>query len=131
VDTYADFEVFPVEVSGSRGSERTVRLKVRNNGPATPGSTKLLFTPPPGATVVEQPEEAIDEDVYEPYCDLDKGTYSCFVQGGLEAGKTKTFEFTLRLGGPDEGSVRVTDTAETDRRDPDPANDTAPVTVLP
>ncbi|MFJ8937582.1 hypothetical protein ACIRL0_18020 [Streptomyces sp. NPDC102365] len=136
VDTHADFEVLPVEVSGARGTEHTVRLKVRNNGPATPWSTRLLFTPPPGATVVEQPEEAIDEDVYEPSCDLEKGTYSCPVRSGLEAGETSTFEFTLRLGGPGEGSVRVIDIAVTDRRDtgrrdPDPANDTAPVTVLP
>ncbi|MEV0224435.1 hypothetical protein [Streptomyces sp. NPDC050704] len=131
VDTYADFEVFAAEVSGERGTEHTVRLKVRNNGPADPGSTTLLFTPPESATVLKQPMEAIDEDVYEPYCDLDQGTYSCSVGSGLEAGRTRTFEFTLRLGGPGEGSVRVTDTAGTDRRDPDPANDTAPVTVLP
>ncbi|MFS8197310.1 hypothetical protein ACLVWQ_01355 [Streptomyces sp. CWNU-52B] len=131
VDTHADLEVFPVEVAGARGTERTVHLKVRNNGPADPGTTTLLFTPPAGATVVEQPEEAIDEDVYEPYCELDKGTYSCQVQGGLAPGKTRTFDFTLRLGGPDEGSVAVTTDAETARRDPDRANDTAPVTVLP
>ncbi|MGQ4383695.1 hypothetical protein [Streptomyces sp. SAS_270] len=131
VDTHADFEVSPVEVHGARDSEQTVHLKVRNNGPANPGGAKLLFTPPPGTTVVKQPMEAIDEDVYEPYCDLDEGTYSCFVQGGLDAGKARTFDFTLRVGGPGEGSVRVTDTAETGRRDPDPANDTAPVTVLP
>ncbi|MFE1802729.1 hypothetical protein ACFW9L_42080 [Streptomyces sp. NPDC059517] len=130
VDTHADFEVLPVEVSGARGTERSVRLKVRNNGPATPGSTRLLFTPPPGAIVVGQPEEAIDEDVYEPSCELDKGTYSCPVRSGLAAGESSTFEFTLRLGGPGEGRVRVIDTADTDRRDPDPANDTAPVTVL-
>ncbi|MFH8470224.1 hypothetical protein [Streptomyces sp. NPDC017991] len=131
VDTHADFEVFPAEVRGARGTEHTVRLKVRNNGPATPGSTRLLFTPPPSATVVEQPEEAIDEDVYEPSCELDRGTYSCPVRSGLEAGETSAFEFTLRLGGPGEGGVSVTDTADTSRRDPDPANDTAPVTVLP
>ncbi|MFI1211485.1 DUF11 domain-containing protein [Streptomyces sp. NPDC020802] len=131
VDTHADFEVFPVEVSGARGSEHEVRLKVRNNGPATPGSTTLLFTPPQSATVAKQPMEAIDEDVYEPSCDLDRGTYSCSVGSGLEAGEARTFVFTLRLGGPGEGSVRVADAAGTDRRDPDPANDTAPVTVLP
>ena len=131
VDTHADFEVFAVEVSGGRGTEHTVHLKVRNNGPANPGSTTLLFTPPESATVVKQPMEAIDEDVYEPYCDLDQGTYSCSVGSGLEAGRTRTFDFTLRLGGPSEGGVRVTDTPDSDRRDPDPANDTAPVTVLP
>ncbi|MFC8195803.1 hypothetical protein ACFUTV_10405 [Streptomyces sp. NPDC057298] len=131
VDTHADFEVFPVEVSGARGSEHEVRLKVRNNGPATPGSTTLLFTPPQSATVAKQPMEAIDEDVYEPSCDLDRGTYSCSVGSGLEAGEARTFAFTLRLGGPGEGRVRVADAAGTDRRDPDPANDTAPVTVLP
>ena len=131
VDTYADFEVFAVEVSGERGSEHTVRLKVRNNGPANPGSTTLLFTPPESATVVKQPMEAIDEDVYEPYCDLDQGTYSCSVGSGLQAGRTRTFDFELRLGGPGEGSVRVTDDPDSDRRDPDSANDTAPVTVLP
>lgn len=131
VDTHADFEVFAVEAHGAPDSERTVHLKVRNNGPGTPGGAKLLFTPPPGATVVKQPMEAIDEDVYEPYCELDQGTYSCMVQGGLEAGKTRTFDFTFRLGGPGEGSVRVTDIRESSRRDPDPANDTAPVTVLP
>ncbi|BCL26985.1 DUF11 domain-containing protein [Streptomyces aurantiacus] len=131
VDTYADFEVLGAEIRGERGSEHTVRLSVRNNGPAAPGTTRLLFTPPPGATVVEQPEEAIDEDVYEPSCDLAKGTYSCYVRSGLAPGETSTFDFTLRLGGPGEGEVRVTDAAGTDRRDPDPANDTAPVTVLP
>ncbi|MEV7144692.1 hypothetical protein [Streptomyces tauricus] len=131
VDTYADFEVFGVEVSGRRGSEHTVRLKVRNKGPATPGSTTLLFTPPESATVVKQPMEAIDEDVYEPYCDLHKGTYSCLVRGGLAPGESRTFEFGIRLGGPSEGSVRVTDTDGPGRRDPDPADDTAPVTVPP
>ncbi|MFD6289647.1 hypothetical protein [Streptomyces sp. NPDC060205] len=129
VDTYADFEV-GVELS-SRRTEHTAHLKVRNNGPADPGTTRLLFTPPPGATVVEQPEEAIDEDVYEPSCELEKGTYSCPVRSGLEAGESSIFDFTFRLDGPGEGSVRVIDAAGTDRRDPDPANDTAPVTVLP
>lgn len=131
VDTHADFEVLPVDVHGARDSEQTVHLKVRNNGPADPGGAKLLFTPPPGTTVVEQPMEAIDEDVYEPYCKLDQGTYSCVVQGGLDPGKTHTFDFTLRLGGSAQGSVRVADIAAIGRRDPDPANDTAPVTVLP
>jgi hypothetical protein len=75
--------------------------------------------------------EAIDEDAYEPYCDSDGPAYSCLV-GQLDPGKTRDFEFTLSLDGPGQGGVALQDTEpSTGRRDPIPANDTAPVTVLP
>lgn len=131
LDTHADYEVFGVELRGGPGTKRSLRLKVRNNGPGIPGAgTKLLFTPPPG-TVLEEPMEAIDEDAYEPYCDSDGPAYSCLV-GRLDPGETRDFEFTLSLDGPGQGSVALQDTQpSTGRRDPVPANDTAPVTVLP
>ncbi|MFE9998241.1 hypothetical protein [Streptomyces avermitilis] len=48
------------------------------------------------------------------------------------SGETRDFEFTLSLDGPGQGGVALQDTQPpTGRRDPNPANDTAPVTVLP
>ena len=74
--------------------------------------------------------EAIDEDDYEPYCDHEGWGYVCAV-GELAPGKSRTFEFTLRLGEPGEGSLSLVDNGKTDlRRDPDPANDKASVRVL-
>lgn len=60
----------------------------------------------------------------------------------LEPGASDILEFTLRLGGPGTGTVRVEDDApgrsdppgdreRTGRRDRDPADDEAVVTVAP
>ncbi|MGC4984364.1 hypothetical protein ACLQ18_27595 [Streptomyces sp. DT193] len=131
LDIHADYEVFGVELHGSPGTERSLRLKVRNNGPGNPGSgTRLVFTPPPGA-VLKEPTRVVDEDVHEPYCDSADGTYSCRLDE-LEPGESRDFEFTLRLDGPGEGSVTLQDAGlSTSRRDANPGNDTAAVTVLP
>lgn len=131
LDIQADYEVFGVELHAAPGTERSLRLKVRNNGPGNPGSgTKLVFTPPPG-TVLKEPMAEIDEDAYEPYCDSGDGTYSCLV-GELGPGQSRDFEFTLRLEGRGEGSVTLQDAKpSTGRRDATPGNDTAAVTVLP
>jgi hypothetical protein len=90
---------------------------------------RLVFTPPPGAVVREQPMEALDEGYYEPYCERERGTYVCEV-GSLRPGKSRTFDFTLDLDRAGEGTValRPGKTA-LDRRDPRPGNDTARITV--
>lgn len=131
LDIHADYEVFGVELHGGPGTERSLRLKVRNNGPGNPGSgTRLVFTPPPGA-VLKEPMEEIDEDTYGPRCDSVHGTYSCRLEE-LGPGESSDFEFTLRLDGPGEGSVTLQDSSpSTGRRDANPGNDTAAVTVLP
>ncbi|MGW7610395.1 hypothetical protein ACWGKW_24555 [Streptomyces sp. NPDC054766] len=131
LDIHADYEVFGVELHGSPGTERSLRLKVRNNGPGNPGSgTRLVFTPPPGA-VLKEPMEVADEDSYEPHCDSGDGTYNCRLDE-LGPGESHDFEFTLRLDGPGEGSVTLLDASpSTSRRDVNLGNDTAAVTVLP
>jgi hypothetical protein len=131
LDIHADYEVFGVELHGSPGTTRSLRLKVRNNGPGDPGSgTRLVFTPPPGA-VLKEPMDEVDEDTYEPYCDSGTGTYNCLVDE-LGPGESRDFEFTLRLDGPGEGSVTLQDAKPSPgRRDANPGNDTAAVTVLP
>jgi len=130
--THADYQVSDVELRGDPDDKRTVRLTVRNNGPGNPGdATKLEFIPPPDATVLKEPMEAIDDDDYEPYCDNEGWGYVCDVRE-LAPGKTRTFEFTLRLGEPGEGTVSLVNTGTEDaRRDPNPANDKASVTVQP
>lgn len=131
LDTHADYEVPDVDLKGAPGTERTVRLTVRNNGPGDPGpATELVFSPPFGATVLKQPMTAIDDDVYEPYCDSNGFAYTCDVRR-LKPGASRTFEFTLRLGEPGEGSATVLDKDDTDRRDPNPANDEATIRVRP
>ncbi|MET8134456.1 hypothetical protein ABZV24_21320 [Streptomyces sp. NPDC005251] len=131
LDIHADYEVFGVELHGSPGTKRSLRLKVRNNGPGNPGSgTRLVFTPPSGA-VLKEPMEVADEDSYEPHCDSGDGTYNCRLDE-LGPGESRDFEFTLRLDGPGEGSVTLLDASpSTSRRDVNLGNDTAAVTVLP
>ncbi|MER6089326.1 hypothetical protein [Streptomyces bluensis] len=131
LDSHADYEISDVDLKGVPGAERKVRLTVRNNGPGDPGpAAELVFSPPFGVTVLKQPMSAIDEDVYEPYCDSNGFAYTCDVRR-LEPGDSRTFEFTLRLGEPGEGTATILDRDDTDRRDPDPANDEATIRVRP
>lgn len=48
-----------------------------------------------------------------------------------KARQTRTYAFTVRLGQPAEGLVRLRDLPGADRRDDRPGNDTAPVVVRP
>ncbi|OIJ64034.1 hypothetical protein WN71_031910 [Streptomyces mangrovisoli] len=141
IDTTADYQVTGADLHGAPGSRRTLRLTVRNNGPGDPGySSELVFTPPPGSGVVKEPMRETDVDSYEPFCDSTDGTYRCPMDR-LAPGDSRTFTFTLRLGEPAEGTVRVEDIRSPDtegtdppgrtgRRDPDPGNDRATVRVL-
>ena len=136
----ADYEVLGADLHGDPGDTRKVRLTVRNNGPGDPGySTRLVFGPPPGTAVLKEPMTEIDDGDYEPYCANDGYTYTCDVEG-LEPGKSSTFEFTLRLGEPATGSVRLEDKGSgpsgspapggpPGRHDPDASNDEASVEV--
>ncbi|MEW2396792.1 hypothetical protein [Streptomyces sp. NPDC046862] len=131
LDTGSDYQVSDVDLKGKPGDERKVRLTVRNNGPGNPGrAAELVFSPPFGVTVLKQPMTAIDEDVYEPYCEGNGFAYTCDV-GELEPGDSRTFEFTLRLGEAGEGAATIEDADDADRRDPDPANDEAVIRVRP
>ncbi|MFE7167065.1 hypothetical protein [Streptomyces sp. NPDC057616] len=136
----ADYEVSGADLHGDPGDTRKVRLTVRNNGPGNPGySTRLVFVPPPGTAVLKEPMTEIDDGDFEPYCDNDGFTYTCDVEG-LQPGASRTFEFTLRLGDPATGSVRLEDTGSgpsaspapggtSGRHDPDASNDEASVDV--
>ncbi|MCI3241233.1 hypothetical protein [Streptomyces spinosisporus] len=138
--TGADYAVSGADLHGDPGDTRKVGLTVRNNGPGNPGyTTRLVFSPPPGTDVLKEPMTEIDDGVYEPYCDNDGYTYTCDVQG-LDPGKAHTFEFTLRLGEPSTGSVRLEDQTSgptaspapggaSGRHDPDASNDKASVVV--
>ncbi|MHC3469268.1 hypothetical protein ACYF6T_11175 [Streptomyces sp. 7R007] len=134
LDTHADYEVDDVDLHGAPGTERTFHLTVRNNGPADAGATaQLVFDPPLGMTMVKQPMEEYDDDVYQPYCKSDGSTYTCDV-GPLAPGKTRAFEFTMRLGEPGEGHLTLRDKGPTSawdrgRQDDVPANDEAVITV--
>ena len=136
LDTYADYEVSAVELKGAPGDKKTFEIKVRNNGPADVGSpVELVFEPPLGTTMVEQPMTEYDDGVYEPYCESNGYTYTCDV-GDVKPDDTRTFEFTALLGDPGEGTLSLVNKKpsspwDTGRRDPDPANDSATITVLP
>ncbi|MER6628218.1 hypothetical protein ABT301_08255 [Streptomyces sp. NPDC000987] len=128
--THADYRVTGARLRGAPGDRRTLRLTVRNDGPGDPGhAARLVFRPPPGANVLKEPTELIDEDLYAPHCRHDDYDYVCDV-GALEPGSSRTFEFTLSLGEPGTGSVRLHDVKpRTGRHDPDPSDDRAAVTV--
>ncbi|MFC8347775.1 hypothetical protein [Streptomyces sp. NPDC057280] len=134
LDTYADYEVSAVHLKGAPGDRRTFTLEVRNNGPANAGApVRLVFEPPPGTSMVKQPMTEYDDGVWEPYCDNDDFTYTCDVKA-LDPEETQTFAFTMTLGEPGEGTVRLEDKKpfspwDVGRRDPDPADDTAVVRV--
>ncbi|WP_406170571.1 hypothetical protein [Streptomyces sp. NBC_00996] len=136
LDTHADYEVSDVDLHGAHGTKRTLRLTVRNNGPADSGSsTQLVFSPPFGLTLLKQPMEEYDDGVFQPYCESHDFAYTCDV-GELGPGKSRTFEFTVRLGDPGEGTVSLVDKdppSEFDfgRHDPNPSNDEATITVGP
>ena len=130
LDTASDFRVDAVRTHVGKG--RAIHLTVHDGGPGDPGSgLRLVFTPPPGAVVREQPMEEIDEDDFQPLCGRDGADYVCEV-GGLPPGKSRTFDFTLDLPGAGEGTVALKEgEAAVDRRDPRPGNDTAKVVVAP
>lgn len=134
LDTHADYSVSDVDLYGDPGTERTFKLTVRNNGPANAGSTaQLIFEPALGMTMVKQPMGEYDDDVYEPICENNGFTYTCDV-GELKPGETRTWEFTMRLGEPGNGSLSLQDkgrTSEWDmgRQDPNPDNDQAVIRV--
>lgn len=134
LDTHADYAVEDVALHGAPGTRRTFRLTVRNDGPADAGAVaRLVFEPPPGTTMVKQPMEEYDDGVYQPYCDSKDFTYTCDV-GPLKPGGTRTFEFTALLGEPGTGRLLLRDDRPSSawdrgRRDDDPADDRAVITV--
>ncbi|PWI16256.1 hypothetical protein DI272_20355 [Streptomyces sp. Act143] len=134
LDTHADYEVSAVNLKGAPGDRKTFEIEVRNNGPADVGSpVRLVFEPPLGTSVVEQPMTEYDDGVYEPYCKSDGSAYTCDVQA-LEPGQTHPFEFTVTLGEPGAGTLTLEDKKpsspwDVGRRDPDTGNDTAVVRV--
>ncbi|MFF3416036.1 hypothetical protein ACFYW9_15280 [Streptomyces sp. NPDC002698] len=136
LDTGADFDVIAVVLPGSHGAKRILRVVVRNSGPGDPGrSTRMLFSPPVGSEVLEQPVYEVDNGEYGPYCESKDFTYICDVDE-LGPGKSRTFEFALRLREPGEGRVSLEDSESATvsgrfSRDPDPLNDTASVRILP
>ncbi|MGW2518855.1 hypothetical protein ACWC09_17950 [Streptomyces sp. NPDC001617] len=129
LDTHADYQVTGADLHGGVEDTRTVRLTVRNNGPGDPGfGTQLVFSPPFGAVVEKQPMTEIDDGEYGPYCDSDGSAYTCDIDE-LGPGSSRTFEFTLSLGEPGAGLVSLRDKGHHGRRDLDPTNDQAAVTV--
>ncbi|NNN37590.1 DUF11 domain-containing protein [Streptomyces sp. S3(2020)] len=134
LDSYADYEVSDVTLTGAPGDERTFEITVRNNGPADAGAAAdVVFSPPLGTTMVKQPMEEYDDGVYQEYCENNGYTYTCAV-GPLAPGKSRSFEFTMTLGDPGEGFLSLETTSPTapwdlGRRDPDPDNDEAVVRV--
>jgi hypothetical protein len=136
LDTYADYSVSDVNLYGAPGTKRTVKLTVRNNGPADAGATEqLVFSPPLGMGMLKQPMKEYDDGVYEPYCENGAFVYTCEIKD-LEPGKTQTFTFTMRLGDPGEGTLTLQaknpahDWYVGDR-DPDLSDNKAVVTVHP
>ncbi|WP_234010304.1 hypothetical protein [Streptomyces sp. SPB074] len=92
---------------------------------------ELRFTPPEGARVLKEPMEELDEDYFEPLCKHDKaGVYTCPLTAH-EPGDTQHLAFRLRLGEESgDGSVRLRGRDGKEYpADPDPANDTADVTL--
>ncbi|MFD5520838.1 hypothetical protein [Streptomyces sp. NPDC127066] len=68
----------PVVLPGSHGAKRILRVVVRNNGPGDPGrSTRMVFSPPVGSEVLEQPMYEVDNGEYGPYCESKDLTYIC------------------------------------------------------
>ncbi|MFF4271012.1 hypothetical protein [Streptomyces sp. NPDC001536] len=136
LDSYADYEVSDVDLHGDPGDKRAFEIKVRNNGPAdADAAAEVIFSPPFGMTMLEQPMEEYDDGVYQEYCESNGYAYTCAV-GDLEPGKTRSFEFTMTLGEPGEGTLSLADSGPSSpwdlgRRDPDATNDEAVVRVLP
>ncbi|MEU6143199.1 hypothetical protein ABZ848_22875 [Streptomyces sp. NPDC047081] len=134
LDLHADYKVTGATLHGDPGDSRKLRLTVRNDGPGNPGAAaELTFEPPLGTGVVKQPTTEIDDGEYGPYCDFNGYAYTCPVEE-LAPGRSRTFEFTLRLGEPATGRVLVQDTDQATeyhlgRRDPEPANDEAGIAV--
>ncbi|MCH5675812.1 DUF11 domain-containing protein [Streptomyces gilvus] len=132
--THADYEVTGATLRGDPGDTRELRVTVRNNGPGDPGAAaELIFEKPLDSGVLKEPMTEIDDGQYGPYCETNLAAYTCPVEE-LAPGKSRTFEFTLRLGAPGAGRVSVRDTEDATRsglvrHDPHPANDEAAVTV--
>ncbi|MGI5455674.1 hypothetical protein ACQEWB_21350 [Streptomyces sp. CA-249302] len=134
LDLHADYRVTGATLHGNPDDIRKLRLTVRNDGPGNPGAAaELVFEPPLGTGVVKQPTTEIDDGEYGPYCDFNGYSYTCPVRQ-LAPGRSRTFEFTLRLGDPATGRVLLQDTDQATkyhfgRHDPDNDNDEARIAV--
>ncbi|MFI6874103.1 hypothetical protein ACIBL6_11740 [Streptomyces sp. NPDC050400] len=135
-DNPADYAAIGDRVAGAPGDVRDVRIGARNDGPGDPGqggAFDLVFTPPRGSTVVKEPMQEIDDDVFEPLCRHKGDTYTC-PSTAHEPGEERTLTFTLRLAAGDgDGLVRLKPRGAPDERtaDPDPSDNTARVVVVP
>ncbi|AZM46548.1 hypothetical protein DMB38_12630 [Streptomyces sp. WAC 06738] len=133
----ADVEAIGDFLHGAVGTEHRISIGFRNNGPADPDTaeTRAVFTVPPGAEVVKAPyDPELDEEMLPQLCKKeDEGrTYVCTSHGAV--GEQVFFDFTLRIMNKDDrpGSVAAStmllNTQDGVRvRDPEPANDQAPV----
>lgn len=136
LDTYADYAVTPVTLTGAPGDRSSFTVGVRNEGPADTGVVvDLRITLPPGTEAVERPEEEYDEDAFREACALEQGgrVLVCPVRG-LGPGEEQTYPFTVVLGRPGAGKLELRNAERAGggsggRRDPDAGNDTAELRV--
>ncbi|MFI2648660.1 LPXTG cell wall anchor domain-containing protein [Micromonospora fulviviridis] len=124
------------------GATVPVTVGFTNNGPAAINAggedgiyTLALVTLPKGTTAVKAPEQCADaEGEFGP--DSGKAgaaVYACFVPGVVGSGKKAEFPFSLRVDQPGTlaGKVELFHGGpdETNRKDLNPANDTAKILV--
>ncbi|AUH41673.1 hypothetical protein [Streptomyces sp. CMB-StM0423] len=133
----ADAEAIGSSVRGAVGTEHRISIGFRNNGPAEPDTaeTRAVFTVPPGAEVVKAPyDPEREEEMLPQHCtkEDDGQTYVCTSHGAV--GEQVFFDFTLRIVNKDNrpGSVAASTILLNPKggarvRDPEPANDQAPV----
>lgn len=135
-DSPVDYEAIGDRASAEPGEMTPVSVGARNNGPGGFGSIELpdvqqtvvKVTIPPGATVVRAPRMLIDHDAYESLCMRHNRTYTCVIDAPQHGVSALGLEFLLRLHESGTGKVELADGPES-RRDPDPSNDTAALTL--
>ncbi|MCO8271104.1 hypothetical protein M1L60_10915 [Actinoplanes sp. TRM 88003] len=147
----ANFTALGATGRAAVGKTVTVRVGVRNNGPAriegwgSPQGSYLIVTvvPPTGTTVVNDspfcgPFPTIIPDPIPPFPGdghPDDGKYYCYTPAAegvpYAPGRTVLFDFVLRVDQPGtlRGSIKITRGGPPPAGDPDPSDDIAPIVI--
>jgi hypothetical protein len=134
----ADSVAIGATVNGASGETKTIKVGVRNDGPAdtlTPGeewASSAEITLPTGLTVQQVDEQCIPVIGGQPLDWEQRGkanglVYQCWPSEHVEAGRTHLFPFTVKISGPAgaAGSIIVDGGVQ----DPDTTNNTAAISL--
>lgn len=103
------------------GARATYKVTVKNLGPGSTNDAQVVDQLPTGLT--------FDRAKSDPRCTDEQGYVQCSTDRTLTAGQSTTFTLVARVDSELRGAVKNSVTATSSQPDPNPANNTAKVTI--